>query len=58
MSLNFPKNPVDGAEFSLGGRTWRYNSTYGVWDKVPDPADGGVESFNGVTGAVVTATLT
>ena len=57
MSLNFPKNPVDGAEFSLGGRTWRYNSTYGVWDKVPDPADGGVESFNGVTGAVVTDAL-
>tara|TARA_X000001388_G_scaffold58723_2_gene44058 strand:+ start:259 stop:1410 length:1152 start_codon:yes stop_codon:yes gene_type:complete len=57
VSLNFPKNPVDGAEFSLGGRTWRYNSTYGVWDKVPDPADGGVESFNGVTGAVVTDAL-
>ena len=53
----FPKNPSDGQSVTIGTKSWTFNSTYGVWDKVPDPADGGVESFNGVTGAVVTDAL-
>jgi len=34
MTTRFPQNPANGTEVSLGDKTWRYNSTYGVWDKV------------------------
>tara|TARA_R110001583_G_scaffold12505_4_gene55442 strand:+ start:2538 stop:3158 length:621 start_codon:yes stop_codon:yes gene_type:complete len=51
MPTRFPKNPVNGTEVSLGGRTWRYNSTYGVWDKVGSVLSGSTFDFvdNGIT---------
>ena len=51
MTTRFPKNPANGTEVSLGGRTWRYNSTYGVWDKVGSVLTGSTFDFvdNGIT---------
>jgi len=51
MTTRFPKNPANGTEVSLGDRTWRFNSTYGVWDKVESSVAGVSYEFlaNGLT---------
>jgi len=51
MTTRFPKNPANGTEVSLGGRNWRFNSTYGVWDKVESSITGVSYEFlaNGLT---------
>tara|TARA_R110000744_G_scaffold30721_10_gene72588 strand:- start:107 stop:727 length:621 start_codon:yes stop_codon:yes gene_type:complete len=51
MTTRFPKNPANGTQVSLGGRSWRFNSTYGVWDKVLSSISGVSYEFlaNGLT---------
>jgi len=51
MTTRFPKNPANGTQVSLGGRSWRFNSTYGVWDKVLSSITGVSYEFlaNGLT---------
>jgi len=51
MTTRFPKNPANGTQVSIGGRSWRFNSTYGVWDKVLSSISGVSYEFlaNGLT---------
>jgi len=34
MAVNIPDAPSNGQEFTVGARTWRYNSTTTTWEVV------------------------
>lgn len=33
-SIDFPNSPTNGQIFSSGGKSWKYNSTKGIWQSV------------------------
>ena len=37
MAINFPVNPTDGQQFTVGSKVYIYNATKGFW--APQPAD-------------------
>ena len=41
----FPLNPTDGQTVAIGSKSWTYDATYNVWDKV------GGDGATGATGA-------
>ena len=60
MALNFPNSPTNGQTYTLGDRTWSYNSTKGVWDLVSinDTLRNGARVTKTAAQSLTTATLT
>ena len=48
--MAFPQKPENGTEVTLGEKSWTYNATYDVWDKVGGDGGTGATGAAGVTG--------
>ena len=54
----FPLNPTDGQTIAIGSKSWTYDATYNVWDKVGGDGGTGATGPAGATGATGAAGAT